>query len=139
MLTNAFAGSAKAPTQKELTAKLGRAKSLWEELVASLRRVCVADGAEWGSSSTKAGWSLRVKRKERIIVYLAPSDACFLASFALGDRAMHATRAIEFRSSVMKVLKNAKRYAEGSAVRLEVRTAQDVADVIALAKCKCEN
>ena len=129
----------KAPTQKELTAKLGAAKPLWDELVAALQRACGTDGAEWGSSSKKTGWSLRVKRKERIIVYLAPSEGCFLASFALGDRAMHAARAIKFGPSVIEVLKDAKRYAEGSAVRLEVRTEQDVADVVALGECNCEN
>ena len=136
MLTNAFIGAAKQPTEKELATKLGGAKLLWDELLAGLTQ---CDGAEWGSSSKKMGWSLRIKRKDRIIVYLAPSEGCFLASFALGDKAMQAARATMFPAAVMKVLKEAKRYAEGSGVRIEVHSSADVNSVLKLAKIKVEN
>ena len=137
MLTNAFIGATKAPTEPELTAKLGSAKAAWEQLIGELRE-CGADTEEWGSSSKKLGWSLRVKRRDRVIVYLAPSEGGFLASFALGDKAMRAARALKLAPAVMKVLKEAKRYAEGSAVRLEVKSGADVADVVAVAKLKVE-
>lgn len=137
MLANAFIGAAKQPTDKELAAKLGGAKALWDDLIAGLKTQC--DGAEWGSSSKKLGWSLRMKRKDRIIVYLAPADAAFLASFALGDKAMQAARATKFSAPMKTILKDAKRYAEGSAVRVEVRSAADVDSVLKLAKIKVEN
>jgi hypothetical protein len=137
MPTNAFIGATKAPSERELSAKLGPAKAAWDQLISELRE-CGADGQEWGSSSKKLGWSLRVKRGGRVIVYLAPSEGCFLASFALGDRAMRATRTLKLAPATLKALKEAKRYAEGSAVRVEIRSEADVADVIALARVKIE-
>jgi uncharacterized protein DUF3788 len=137
MLANAFIGAAKQPTDKELAAKLAGATVLWDDLIAGLKSLC--DGAEWGSSSKKLGWSLRMKRKDRIIVYLSPSQGCFLASFALGDKAMQAARSTDLPALIMKILKDAKRYAEGSAVRIEVHAAADVESVLKLAKLKVEN
>ena len=41
--------------------------------------------------------------------------------------------------SVLKILDETKRYAEGNAVRLDVKTAKDAAIVRKLAKAKLEN
>jgi hypothetical protein len=136
--TNAFIGKAKAPSNAELDQALGPAKKIWSQLLADL----AADGIdvqEWGSSSKKLGWSLRVKRKDRIIVYLAPCQGCFRASFALGDKAVQAARQSGLSPSVLEILDEAKRYAEGNAVRLDVKTAKDAAIVRKLAKAKLEN
>jgi hypothetical protein len=71
---------------------LGDADALWRGLVADLKRDLKLDSEEWNSYSIKAGWSLRLQRKKRNIVYLSPSTGCFLASFALGDKAVAAAR-----------------------------------------------
>jgi uncharacterized protein DUF3788 len=82
--TNAFIGSPKRPTESELSAALGAGKALWDELVDGLARETKLT-REWNSYSKKAGWSLRLKRGDRNIVYLSPFRGCFRASFALGD------------------------------------------------------
>jgi hypothetical protein len=136
MMTNVFIGTSHAPTPRELTAALGASKKLWDNLLAELTVACEIDSQEWNSCSPKAGWSLRLKHKGRIIVYLSPGQAEFLASFALGDKAIAAAKQSRLPALVMKLIDNAKRYAEGTAVRIEVRTAQDVATVKALAIAK---
>jgi hypothetical protein len=40
---------------------------------------------------------------------------------------------------VLEIIANAKRYAEGTAVRVDVKSAEDVDAVIKLAKIKAEN
>jgi hypothetical protein len=137
--TNAFAGHARRPTGKELASALGRTDSLWQELVAALKRDLKLDGEEWNTYSVKAGWSLRLQWKKRNIVYLGPRDGCFLASFVLGDKAVAAARQSELPPRVLKMIDEAKRYAEGTAVRIEVREAKDVTTVKMLAKIKLEN
>lgn len=135
---NAFIGHTKPPTDAELSKALGIAKKLWVELVADL----TADGVdvqEWGSSSKKLGWSLRVKRKDRVIVYLARFQGYFRASFALGDKAVQAACQSDLPQLVIKIIDEARRYAEGTAVRLDVKTAKDVTVVRKLAMIKLAN
>jgi hypothetical protein len=112
---------------------------LWQQLVADLKRELKLDKEEWNSYSIKAGWSLRLQLKKRNIVYLSPGAGCFLASFALGDKALAAARKSKLPKSVFKIIDEAKRYAEGTAVRLEVHEPEDVAVVRTLAKIKIDN
>ena len=139
MLRNAFAGQAERPTETELASALGAADGLWKELVANLKRELKLDAQEWNSYSVKAGWSLRLQSKKRNIVYLAPGVGCFLASFALGDKAVAEARKRKLPAGVLKIIDQAKSYAEGTAVRMEVHTAKDANVVKTLAKIKLEN
>ncbi len=139
MPDNAFIGREETPAEADLTAELGPAKALWDSLADALAGLVGADVREWKSYSRKAGWSLRLKRGDRIIVYLSPCRGCFVASFALGDRAMRATREAGLPKKVLAVLAGARKYAEGTAVRIEVRTAGDVESVKKLAAIKAAN
>jgi len=136
---NAFAGRAKKPTDAALAAALGQRCDLWQILVADLKRDLELDAAEWHSSSIKSGWSLRLQLKKRNIVYLGPRAGYFLAAFALGDKAVAAARTSKLPAHVLKNISEAKRYAEGTAIRIEVRGADDVAVVKTLSKIKLEN
>ncbi len=136
--TNAFAGKASKPTEAEVAAALRSSKKLWDLLVKDLS-VEHALSQEWNSSSKKLGWSLRLKQGERNIVYLAPMDGCFMASFALGEKALEAARNSGLPARLVKIINEAKRYAEGTAVRIEVRTAEDVAAVRKLVACKVKH
>jgi hypothetical protein len=98
----------------------------------------VAD-QEWKSSSPKYGWSVRLKLKQRTIVYLAPGEGCFLASFVLGDRAVAAAHKISLPESVVKAIAEAPRYAEGTGVRLIVRKPGDLPAIRKLAEVKLAN
>ena len=139
MLANVFAGKPVQPTEPELAAALGPAKSIWDRLLAELAQKCGLVTREWNSYSHKAGWSLRLKDGDRNIVYLSPGPGCFMASFALGDKAVRAARESKLPKTVLDLIENAKRYAEGTAVRLEVRVPGDIAAITRLAAIKLEN
>lgn len=139
VIENPFAGRAKKPTEKEVAAVLGPSLSLWNELVEDLQRDLDIDTAEWHSALVKYGWSLRLQRKKRNIVYLGPRNGCFLASFVLGDKAVAATRNADLPAPVLKTISEGKRYPEGTAVRIEIRAPEDAAAVKALARIKIEN
>ena len=138
MPENAFAGWATQPTERELASVLRDSYLLWHSLVAELKTELKLDRQEWNSYSAKAGWSLRLQSKKRNIVYLSPRTGSFLASFALGDKAVAAARKSNLPPHVLKIVNAAKRYAEGTAVRIEVRAADDVDVVKTLAKIKLE-
>lgn len=126
------------PTVRELAVALGAAKVLWDQLVDELAKEHKLT-REWNTYSIKAGWSLRLKGEARNIVYLSPSQNDFMASFALSDKAMRAARASKVSGHALTIITDAKKYAEGTAVRIAVNGPRDVAVVKRLAKIKLEN
>jgi len=136
MLPNAFIGKATQPTDAELAAALGPAKALWDQLLAGLADKHNLTVRECNSYSLKAGWSLRLKHKERNIVYLGPCRGAFRVAFALGDKAVAAARQSDLPQGIIKIINEAKRYAEGTAVRLEIKQAKDIGTVTKLAGIK---
>jgi hypothetical protein len=127
MLPNAFIDKPKKPTAAELTAALGGpAKALWDQLLAGLADERNLTVQEWNSYSRKAGWSLRLKLKDRNILYLTPCRGSFFVSFALGDKAVEAARQSRLPPSVIKTINEAKRYAEGTGIRIEMKKPKDI-------------
>ena len=115
---------------------MGDAKELWDKLLGELAEEHKLTVWEWNSYSPKAGWSLRVKRKDRNIVYLGPCQDAFRVAFVLGNKAVAAARQSHLPKGVIKIINEAKRYAEGTAVRFEIKTAKDIETVTRLAGIK---
>ena len=139
MEANAFIGKVKKPTEEELAAALGPAKAVRDRFIAELAGENGVDGEEWSCYSRKAGWSLRLKRKKRTIVWLAPCQGCFRVAFILGDKAMKAARECPLPKRVMKILEEAPKYPEGTGVRIAVKGAKDIAVLKKLAAIKLAN
>jgi uncharacterized protein DUF3788 len=136
MLPNAFVGKRKEPADSELTAALGSARILWDQLLDELATRLDLKTHEWNSYSPKAGWSLKIKRGDRTILYMSPCSGSFTASFALGDKAIQAAQQHKLPSRVLKIIREAKRYAEGTAVRFEGVTARDIPAITTIAAAK---
>jgi hypothetical protein len=77
----------------------------------------------WGYSSQSTGWGLRLKDGDRVILYLTPRRGEFLASLALGEKAVRS--ASDMPRGLRRLLDAAPRYAEGRGVRIVVRKASD--------------
>lgn len=137
MLTNAFIGHPTPPTTEVLAATLGlEAHQLWINLIAALETDQLINASVWKSYSPKAGWSLRLLKGKRIIIYLTPAAKAFEATFILGARAMEAAYAANFPSGVVKLLQEAKLYPEGTVVRIDVHKSADANTVHKLAAIK---
>src|ERR1017187_2008853 len=139
MSPNAFINKPKQPTNAELAAALGPAKATWDQLLTDLAQEFGANVQEWNSYSIKAGWSLRVKRKERTIVWLAPCPGSFRVAFILGDKAVLAAQKAKLPEHTLKIINEAKKYAEGTGVRLEVKSPRDLGALKKLAAIKLAN
>ncbi len=138
-LPNAFIGKTRQPTNEEIAIALGPSAPLWSQLLDSLATEQGLTDQEWSSSSPKYGWSLILKLKKRRIVYLGPCAGCFRASFVLGDKAVAAARASSLSNPVLKLLANAPHYAEGTGLRLIVKSAKDLPTIRKLAEIKLAN
>jgi uncharacterized protein DUF3788 len=131
-----FADKAHQPTEKDLRSVLGKPYTAWVELIELVSNRIPPILQAW---SFTTGWSLRLKRKDRVIVYMTPRDGHFLVSFALGEKAVAAARASKLPATVLKAIESAPKYAEGRGVRFEVRQVRQVPPLAALAEIKNQN
>ncbi len=138
-LPNAFAGKTLPPTPEELSSTLGSTTAIWNELVDLFTNNLDATTCEWNSTGPKYGWTLLLIHKKRRIVYLGPCAGCFRASFVLGDRAVAAARASNLPKPVLTLLNKAPHYAEGTGLRLAIKTAKDLPVIRKLAQIKLAN
>ena len=136
---NAFIGHNTPPSPDALAAVLGAAQPAWDQLLAHLAQQCGVQDREWHSYSPKAGWALRLKRKQRTIVWLSPAQGCFVVSFILGEKAMLTVRESDWSQRVQRVLEHAPNYPEGTGVRLTIKATRDLAPVRTLAAIKLAN
>ena len=134
-----FFDKSRPPRDDDVAATLGSTFVFWKELKGLIASRFAPLSMEWGFTSKKTGWGLRLKREKRTLLYMTPFRGYFTASFALGEKAVKAAHRSDLPVSVLKVIDNAKKYAEGRGVRLEVRSAEDVHDVEKLAEIKMRN
>jgi hypothetical protein len=134
-----FDDKSRPPQDDELAAMLGSTFAIWNELKKRIASRFAPLSIEWGFTSQKTGWGVRLKRDKRTILYMTPCQGYFMASFALGEKAVRAAHESDLPASVLKAIDSAKKYAEGRGVRLEVRSVEDVRNVERLAVIKMAN
>lgn len=139
MALSAFDDKSEMPSERSLSETVGRAKALWNELKAHLASRYAPLIEKWNFSGKNYGWGLQLKQNKRTVLYMTPCKGYFLASFALGEKAVQAAHESELSESVLKVIDGARRYAEGRGVRLEVKSKRDLESIKILAAIKMAN
>jgi len=134
---NAFIGKKNKPTPTELREALGQAKELWDQILSDLHDDCPK--LEWSSYSLKAGWALKLKRKDRTILYMGPLKDGFRVTFVLGEKAIRAAGEAGLSKELLALIAESPKYPEGTGVRFEPTTASDVETIRKLAAIKIAN
>ena len=135
---NAFIGRSERPSDADLRKALGSASTIWESLIDDLGAECGVTAQEWSSYSAKAGWTLRLKRGKRTIVWLAPCEGCFRVAFILGDKALSVARHSDLSGRALQLLDEGQKYPEGTGVRLIIKGTRDIPTVKKLAAIKLQ-
>jgi hypothetical protein len=133
---SAFDDKSRPPADAELAATLGKASTHWDELRRLVASRFPPLSEDWGFSSQSTGWGLRLKQEKRTVLYMTPCRGHFLASFALGEKAVKAAHESTLPAPILEAIDGARKYAEGRGVRLVVKTARDVKNVERLAVIK---
>jgi hypothetical protein len=136
MALSVFDDKSREPGEEQLAAALGRAYGRWTELIAWLEERFPPTVASWGFPGAKFGWSVRVKRRKRTILYMTPQEKRILVGFVLGERAVAAAEEAGLPEETLVEIRSARKYAEGRGVRVTVRLKKDVAVVKKLAEVK---
>jgi len=129
----------KKPNDNTRAEVLGRTKRLWDDLIDHIVQEYEPVTQEWSFGGEKYGWSIRLKRKRRTILYLISCRRYFLCAFVFGGKATEAARQSDLPSDVMKTINEAPVYGEGRGFRLEVKKKLDVEAMKKLAAIKMAN
>lgn len=136
MALSAFDDQAHPPPEGELRAVLGRSADLWHELILRVGEDHAPITGHWNFSGAKFGWSLRLKRNDRVVLYMTPRPGAFLAGIVVGEKAAAAAHACGLPESVLSLIDDAPRHVEGRGIRVTVTTRDDVAAVQELVAVK---
>jgi hypothetical protein len=139
MALSAFDDKAEKPTKRNLKMTLGRSGGHWDSLIAYIASEYAPLDTEWNFAGAAWGWSLRLKQKKRTVLYMTPCQKYFYVGFVLGEKAVKAARNAGLPDTVLSLITQAKNYAEGRAVRLEVRNKKDLENTKKLANIKMAN
>lgn len=134
-----FADKSQKPSDADLARALGAAKRRWDDFTAHAAAAAPAASPEWKFYSGKSGWVFLLRGKKRNVVYLRPLEKCFLVSFAFGEKAVQAAELSELPAEIIESVRQAPKYPEGRAVRLDVKSAAQVKVAKKLLAIKLEN
>lgn len=128
-----------APTPADLAGLLGPANGLWVELLNAVRAGFDPVSERWVYGGRKYGWSCRLERGKKGILYMTPDAGHFRVGLALSDAAREAALADDLPAHIREGLAAATKAIEGWPVRMPVHTAADVAIALKLAEIKLGN
>ena len=139
MALSAFDDKSKKPQGSDLKRTLKRASTHWDSLISHVASEYPPLDETWNFSGAKWGWSLRLRQKKRTVLYMTPCEGHFLVGFALGEKAVKAAHRSTLSDSVLTIIDGARKYAEGRAVRIEIRTKKDLENAKKLSSIKMAN
>lgn len=117
------------PTDAALAEALGKNKKHWDAIDEHVARASEGLEREWKFYGAKHGWTYKVTRKKKAVLYLVPHGKSFTASMALREKAVEAVRRSNLPPELVAEIDSAKTYPEGKPARIEV-TSQKKVDIV---------
>ena len=139
MALSAFDDKSKKPQASDLKRTLSRTSTHWDNLITHIVSEYPPLDETWSFSGANWGWSPRLKQKKRTVLYMTPCRGYFLVGFALGEKAVKAALGSTLPDSVLTIIDGAKKYAEGRAIRIEIRNKKDLENAKKLSSIKMVN
>ena len=139
MAVSVFDDKAVEPTNRMLVRALGKSNGLWKEIKKHLRAEYGELTEDWKFYGQKSGWILKTLRKKRNLFFFVPLEGSFKLSFVFGDKAVAAAEQSDLPKDLIKTLKNARKYAEGRGLQIEVKETADVENIKELVEIKVNN
>ena len=136
MAESIFDSKARQPTRADLLDAVGETAEQFRDLEQRLTDEYGQLTPEWKFYGKRAGWTLALGCKGRRILHLIPRSGLFTVVLTLGKKAALACREARLPEEVLSSIENAREYAEGRSIRLDVRTSKDVRIVTRIAIIK---
>ncbi|MCK5126449.1 MAG: DUF3788 family protein [candidate division Zixibacteria bacterium] len=139
MAHSIFLDKAVEPTDKMVANALGKKLELWQAIVSMTEEICGEINPIWKMPMIKYGWSCRLMRKKRNMLYLVPQDGGFLIAFVFGEKAVAAIEETSISEDIKEELRNARKYVEGRGINFPVKFKKQLPDIRKLIEIKLKN
>ncbi len=138
MAASLFHEKAIMPNDSMVAAVLNDKKEVWDLLESHIISNYKYIKKEWKFYSKKSGWSLLFKDKRRTLLYIIPFDGYFKAWFVLSEKAVATAKNSALPKEVLKTIRAAASYVEGTLFDVDVKSERDLLPVFALLQIKAE-
>ena len=139
MAASVFEDKDNRPDNKMLAKALGKSNRLCQEIKKHLKAEYGDLIEEWKFYGQKSGWILKTLRKKRNLFFFIPLEGSFQISFVFGDKAVAAVEKSDLPQELITELKNARKYAEGRGLRIDVKSSADIENIKKLVEIKVNN
>lgn len=125
-----------SPDDKILAHDLAGAKEYLDKIGLFIESEYGDFKAEWKFYTKKSGWVLKMYSKKRNVLFVVPCYGYFRIAFTFGDKASNSILSSDFPDSIKKDLSGANKYAEGRTIQVEVRTDNDLNNLLKMIRIK---
>jgi len=139
MSANVFIDKLAKPDDQALVRALGKTYPLWAEIEKHIATTLGESVEEWKYYGLKSGWTMKTLYKKRNLFFFTACEGYFRIAFVFGDRAVAEIVSSDLPKAVIEEITNAKKYAEGRGIRIDVKTRRDVESVKKLIAFKVMN
>ena len=139
MSASVFDDKAVKPDEKALLKVIGKTGGHWQKIKSNLENEYGELIEDWKYYGQKTGWLLKVLRKKRNLFFCIPLKGSFRIAFVFGEKAVCAFESSDLPEAIKQELKNARKYAEGRGLRIDVKSAKDVKNIQKLVQIKVKN
>ncbi len=139
MAASVFDDKETKPTAQKLARVLGESNGLWKDIKKHLKAQYGELTEDWKFYGKNYGWTLKTLRKKRNLFFFVPVEGAFKVSFVFGDKAVAAAAQSDLPKDLVKTLENARKYAEGRGLQIEVEGPADVENIKKLVEIKVNN
>ncbi len=116
------------PTTGEMSAAMGKAKALWDELLQFIPDNYQLEG-EFLFYGKKYGWTRRYRKSGKALTSLFPANGYFVAQIVLNPPQTEKALGANLSKSTLQMIKEAKAYHDGLWLWIKVASKQTLKDV----------
>ena len=134
-----FLDKSTQPTERQLKDAIADKYEYWIEIKNRIAELYGDTKGEWKFYSKKSGWTLKTLLKKRNLFFFQPVANYFSLTFVFGDKAANVIEESDVSEALKRVLRDAKKYAEGRSLLVKVKRRNDLTDVSKLIDIKVKN
>ena len=136
---SAFPDKSIIPDDGMVSAVLGGAAAIWDELRAHVVDTYPDITAEWKHYGKAAGWTYKLISNKRNLLFFIPRNGNFRIRIVLGEKASAQAQASPLPDDIKAAISSAKSYAEGRSIDIDVDRREQLEAIKLLLKIKYEN